>query len=133
MKNLESIIIGLILIAIGVIIGLNTLNITDINIFFDGWWTLFIIIPSIISLLKFKSVASSLTWLTIGVVLLLCCQGILSFDLALELLLPIILIAMGLSFIFKKSTRNITNLLSLLILLIISFLSLGVSSNLTSP
>ena len=30
MKNLESIIIGLILIAIGVIIGLNTLNITDI-------------------------------------------------------------------------------------------------------
>ena len=94
MKNLESIIIGLILIAIGVIIGLNTLNITDINIFFDGWWTLFIIIPSIISLLKFNSVASSLTWLTIGVVLLLCCQGILSFDLALELLLPIILIAM---------------------------------------
>ena len=52
MKNLESIVIGLILIAIGVIIGLNTLNITDINIFFDGWWTLFIIIPSIISLLK---------------------------------------------------------------------------------
>ena len=102
MKNLESIIIGLILIAIGVIIGLNTLNITDINIFFDGWWTLFIIIPSIISLLKFNSVASSLTWLTIGVVLLLCCQGILSFDLALELLLPIILIAMGLSFIFKN-------------------------------
>ncbi len=49
MKNLESIVIGLILIAIGVIIGLNTLNITDINIFFDGWWTLFIIIPSIIS------------------------------------------------------------------------------------
>lgn len=106
MKNLESIVIGLILIAIGVIIGLNTLNITDINIFFDGWWTLFIIIPSIISLLKFNSVASSLTWLTIGVVLLLCCQGILSFDLALELLLPIILIAMGLSFIFKNLIGN---------------------------
>ena len=106
MKNLESIIIGLILIAIGVIIGLNTLNITDINIFFDGWWTLFIIIPSLISLLKFKSVASSLTWFAIGVVLLLCCQDILSFDLALELLLPIILVAMGLSFIFKNLIGN---------------------------
>lgn len=106
MKNLESIIIGLILIAIGVIIGLNTLNITDINILFDGWWTLFIIIPSLISLLKFKSVASSLTWFAIGVVLLLCCQDILSFDLALELLLPIILVAMGLSFIFKNLIGN---------------------------
>ena len=103
MKNLESIVIGLILIAIGVIIGLNTLNITDINIFFDGWWTLFIIIPSIISLLKFNSVASSLTWLTIGVVLLLCCRDVLSFDLALELLLPIIPIAMCKSnSIYKK-------------------------------
>lgn len=106
MKNLESIIIGLILIAIGVIIGLNTLNITDINIFFDGWWTLFIIIPSIISLLRFKSIVSSLIWLAIGVVLLLCCQEVLSFDLAVELLLPIILIAMGLSFIFKNLIGN---------------------------
>ena len=45
MKNLTSVIWGLVFIIVGVIFGLNTLNITDINIFFDGWWTLFIIIP----------------------------------------------------------------------------------------
>ena len=36
----------------GVIFGLNALEITDINIFFDGWWTLFIIVPCFIGLFK---------------------------------------------------------------------------------
>jgi len=35
-------------------IGLNALNITDINFFFTGWWTLFIIIPSLIGLFNDK-------------------------------------------------------------------------------
>ena len=52
MKNLTSVIWGLAFIIVGVIFGLNTLNITDINIFFDGWWTLFIIIPCFINLFK---------------------------------------------------------------------------------
>ena len=43
MKKIESILWGLVLIVVGVIIGLNTMGITNINIFFDGWWTLFII------------------------------------------------------------------------------------------
>ncbi|MEE1115844.1 MAG: hypothetical protein UH851_03185, partial [Clostridia bacterium] len=29
---------------------LNAFNITDIDVFFDGWWTLFIIIPCAIGL-----------------------------------------------------------------------------------
>ena len=45
MKKIEEILWGVFFIAIGIIIGLNALGITDINIFFDGWWTLFIILP----------------------------------------------------------------------------------------
>ena len=48
MRKIESILWGLVLIVVGVIIGLNTMGITNINIFFDGWWTLFIIVPSFI-------------------------------------------------------------------------------------
>ena len=33
----NNIIWGFILIAVGIIFGLNALDITDINIFFDGW------------------------------------------------------------------------------------------------
>ena len=42
---------GLILIAIGLVFGLNALEITNIDIFFDGWWTLFIIVPCFIGLI----------------------------------------------------------------------------------
>ena len=52
MKSFKNIIWGLILITIGVIWGLNALEITKINIFFDGWWTLFIIIPCLANLFK---------------------------------------------------------------------------------
>ena len=52
MKNYKNIILGLILILIGIVIGTNSLGITNINIFFSGWWTLFIIIPCFIGLLK---------------------------------------------------------------------------------
>ena len=45
MKKIENTVIGLILIIIGVIIGLNAFHITNIDLFFDGWWTLFIIVP----------------------------------------------------------------------------------------
>ena len=48
MKNLSRILWGIVLIFIGVIWGLNRTGVADINIFFDGWWTLFIIVPSAI-------------------------------------------------------------------------------------
>ena len=50
MNNFKNIIWGIVLVTIGIIFGLNELNITNINIFFDGWWTLFIIVPCIIGL-----------------------------------------------------------------------------------
>ena len=45
---------GIVLIAIGIVLGLNALDITNIDLFFDGWWTLFIIIPCFIDLFKDK-------------------------------------------------------------------------------
>ena len=52
MKKIENTVIGLILIIIGVIIGLNAFHITNIDLFFDGWWTLFIIVPCFFGLFK---------------------------------------------------------------------------------
>ena len=50
MKKIENTVIGLILIIIGVIIGLNAFHITNIDLFFDGWWTFFIIVPCVFGL-----------------------------------------------------------------------------------
>ena len=48
MNKISSLLWGLVFIIVGVIFGLNALDITNINVFFDGWWTLFIIIPCFI-------------------------------------------------------------------------------------
>ena len=106
MKKMGNVLWGIVLIVIGVIFGLNALEITDINIFFDGWWTLFIIVPCFIDLFIDEEKTGSIIGLLIGVCLLLCCQGILDFSLVFKLMIPIILVIVGLSMIFKDALKT---------------------------
>ena len=71
---------GIVLIILGVIFGLNALNLTNIDIFFDGWWTFFIIIPSFINMFNNKERTGSFIGLIIGILLLLSCQDFLSME-----------------------------------------------------
>lgn len=71
MKKTSGILWGIALVAIGVILALNALGITDINIFFDGWWTLFFIIPCLIGLISERDKTCSIIFLCIGVIPLL--------------------------------------------------------------
>ena len=103
MKNFGNVLWGIVLIILGIVIGGNALGITDINIFFNGWWTLFIIVPCFIGLFKEKSKTGNIIGLLIGVVLLLCAQGVLNFSTIWKLILPAILIIIGISFIFKDT------------------------------
>lgn len=115
MKKFGNVLWGIVLIMVGVIFGLNAVGLTDINIFFSGWWTLFIIVPSFIELFRSTNKMWSIIWLVIGIVLLLCAQNILSFSLIGKLIFPFILVMIGLSIIFKdtvnkKVTEKIRNL-----------------------
>lgn len=101
MSNLSKILWGVVLIVIGVIIGTNSLGFTNINIFFEGWWTLFIIVPCFISFIKGPSRTASVIGLVIGVALLLCAQGIVTFSIIRKLIIPFIFVMIGLGFIFK--------------------------------
>lgn len=101
MKKIGSLIWGILFIIVGLIFGLNAMGITDINIFFRGWWTLFIIIPSLIGVIKESYKVGNYIWLLIGIVLLLSAQGIINFSTIWKLALPTILVIIGLSIIFK--------------------------------
>ncbi len=101
MKKFTSLLWGLILIIVGVILGCNAIGLTNIDIFFDGWWTLFIIVPCFIGLFNDNDKTGSIIGILIGIFLLLCCQNILSFELFWKLLIPAILVIIGLSIIFK--------------------------------
>jgi len=105
MKDKGNIIWGILLIVIGIIIGLNSLGLADINIFFDGWWTLFIIIPSLIDIIKEPTKTGNYLWLALGIVLLLCAQGILSFKVVGKLIFPAILVCIGLSILLKDKVE----------------------------
>ena len=80
MKQVRPIVWGIAIIALGVIFGGNALGWFSLNIFFDGWWTLFIIIPSVISLVTEKEKLSSLGFLAAGVILLLAAQNVFSYE-----------------------------------------------------
>ena len=101
MNKTSNIIWGLVLIGLGVIIGLNALDITNIDLFFKGWWTLLIIIPSLIGLITESEKTWSLIGLLVGIILLLGVNDIISFELISKLILPLILIIVGVSLIFK--------------------------------
>ena len=106
MKNCKNIILGIILILVGVWFGLYTTGVVKVNLLFDGWWTLFIIIPSFFGLFNEERKTGSLIGLAVGVLLLLSCQDILNFDIVLKLIVPCVLVATGLSIIFKGKIKN---------------------------
>lgn len=106
MKKVESIFWGIIIIAIGIIFLGNNLNIWNVNIFFDGWWTLFIIIPSFCGLLK-KEWTSSIIGLAIGILLLIASNHYISWDMVWKLFIPILLIVVGLTIIFRPQIKSV--------------------------
>lgn len=103
MKKIENTVIGFILIIIGVIIGLNAFHITNIDLFFDGWWTLFIIVPCFFGLFKDQDKTGNIIGLIVGIYLLLYCQGLINFQFAWKLVVPVIFVFIGLKMIFKDT------------------------------
>ena len=106
MKQIKPIIWGVAIIAVGVIFGLNALGLFTFDIFFDGWWTLFIIVPSVISLFTEKDKLASLGFIAIGVILLLAAQDVFSYDVAWKVILAVFLVVAGLSLIIKSTFHS---------------------------
>ncbi len=106
MSKLKSVIWGIVLVAVGIIVGLNALGITNVDIFFDGWWTLVIIIPCFIGVFTQKEKFGSILGVAIGVFLLLCCRDILEFSMLWKMGIPVIIVAVGLKMIFGGIFKN---------------------------
>lgn len=109
MKKLGNILWGICFIIIGIIVLLNSLGVASINIFFKGWWTLFIIVPSVIGIIKDKEKTWDIFFLCLGVALLLSARGILDMALIAKCILPAILIIIGVNIIFKDRINSKIN------------------------
>lgn len=100
MRKYKSAMWGLVLVAVGVLFGLRALNIFNFEIFFDGWWTLFIIVPCTVGLFTERDKMGNIIGILVGVFLLLCCQDVLDFSMVWKLLVPVIVVVVGLKMIF---------------------------------
>ena len=109
MKKVSSVIWGIVLIAAGALFALNALSITNIDIFFDGWWTLFIIVPCVVGLFTEREKTGNIIGVAIGIFLLLYCQDILSFSMFWKLLIPAIIVIIGLKMVFVGLFGNKAN------------------------
>lgn len=103
-QKAKGILWGIAIIAVGILWGLNKSNIIDFTIFFPGWWTLFIIVPSVIGLFKDRDKTASAIFLVIGLFLLINAN----FDLKpiKVLILPAIVVLIGIYIIVKNIKNN---------------------------
>lgn len=93
---------GTFLVLLGIALAARAVGILEFNIFFSGWWTLFIIVPSAIGLVNREKLTSSLFGLGIGILLLAFMQGLIKWDGFIELLISLIFVVIGISFLTRK-------------------------------
>ncbi len=105
-KNLSRILIGVFLVAIGIGLLGNTFNLWDFNLFFDGFWTLFLIVPAIVSMINGGFSTGNVILFLIGALLLLKEQGVLPNIFSFQFVIAIILIIIGGGYLIGKSGRH---------------------------
>lgn len=95
---------GLFFIFLGIGVGGRYLWGWDFTLFFDGWWTLFIIIPCIISIIESGPAVHNIFGMFLGILLFLSCQDGLGYIFTWKLIWPLILVAIGVSIIISPFT-----------------------------
>lgn len=108
-KDYSALIWGLVFVAVGIIFGGNALNIWDIDVFFPGWWTLFLIIPGLVSMVRYGFNWGSGVLVILGLILLFDALDIISSDIMWKLVFPLILVIIGISILtsfFRSGTKK---------------------------
>ena len=105
-RNTSAILVGALLILVG--LGIVGRSFGLFNFSFDGWWTVFIIVPCLLGLINGDggSRTGSLIGLGLGVLLLCCARGWVPWRMFAPTLLAVALVAIGLGMIIGDSGRR---------------------------
>jgi predicted membrane protein len=93
---------GLFFVIIGLGFAGSAFGLWEFQLFFTGWWTLFIIVPCGISLIQNGFRVWPTAGLILGILLLASSRGYIDASVIGKLIVPVIFILIGLSIIFKN-------------------------------
>ncbi|EKQ55970.1 MULTISPECIES: LiaF domain-containing protein [unclassified Clostridium] len=102
-SKFSNVVWGIIFIALGAFYAGNIFNLWSFNLFFNGWWTLFIIIPCLIGIIENGLSTGNIVGLIIGILLLLSSQDIINTRMITRLIFPVILILIGIKIVFRDN------------------------------
>ena len=100
-KKIADMICGLILIAIGLLIGGKVFGIIDFSLYFPGWWCLFLIVPCFLGIIRHGFGVFNTAGFLFGVAVLLQQNGYIEVELLEKLFVPVIFFLIGFSILGK--------------------------------
>lgn len=103
-RNTTGIMFGVVLVAAAVVIFGNSVGFWNVQNF-DGWWTMFLIIPGLAGLVSYGFNIGSTCLVVVGAWLLARAQGWLPYQVADSLVWVIVLLLIGLKLIFGSTRR----------------------------
>ncbi|MCR5351994.1 MAG: cell wall-active antibiotics response protein [Bacteroidales bacterium] len=105
MKQSLKIILGLALVAAGVLWILNILGVLNFDFSTRGWWTLFIIVPCLFGLFNNRDKVGPCLGIGVGVLLLLAARDVISWHMMWQMALALLVIGFGVNLILFKSCK----------------------------
>lgn len=100
-SKIAAIAFGVALVALGVVLSGNAIGWWSADVFFEGWWTLFLIVPAVASIIGEGPNAGNLILLGIGAVLLADAQQLLGDVSVWSIIGPLVIIILGVAVLWK--------------------------------
>ncbi|MBO4566493.1 MAG: hypothetical protein J5695_04635 [Bacteroidales bacterium] len=106
MKQAFKIILGLALIAAGVLWILNITGVLPLEFSTKGWWALFIIVPCLYGLFTDKNKIGPCIGIGMGVLLFLAARDVITWNMMWQIGLALVVIGFGIQLLFFKDWRH---------------------------
>lgn len=104
-KKITSKLIALLVILGGVLLILHATGVIQLTLF-KGWWTLFIILPTLISMIGNRINSGHFFFLGLGVILLLNANGLLAGMNVWLLIIGLLVVTIGLGILFSRHASS---------------------------